>query len=307
MCRLECHISHSIKSICFCNSETGSGKTAAFCLPIIQIVHERLRESEVKNSGTSSRNQYPLDIRLSDCDRDALLTIATDGLTCLTAAGKRWAGARATHGVKNGSYYFEVTIRGGPSSICRVGMSSMAGHLELGRDSHGFGYGGTGKKSNNNTFEDYGGVYGDGDTVGCYVDWKARTISFSKNKTFLGVAFQIPESLVGSVLFPAVVLKGAEVTFNFGKNGHDSFKSFIFPSPGSDTTYHPLVMASPSDVVSSSSKEAFERKDRRLPLAVIVEPAKELAEQVGVSDTTQSHIILCYIHDFYLIFRVFFV
>ena len=77
-----------------------------------------------------------------------------------------------------------------------------------------------------------------------------------------------------------MVLKGAEVVFNFGNDGIESFKSFVIPPNTPPEMYLPFVNASPSDIVTSSSKEAFERKDRRLPLAVIVEPAKELAEQV---------------------------
>mgnify|MGYP002051673489 CR=1 FL=1 len=38
--------------------------------------------------------------------------------------------------------------------------------LELGVDRGGFGFGGTGKKSHSNKFEDYGGAYGKGDVIG---------------------------------------------------------------------------------------------------------------------------------------------
>jgi ATP-dependent RNA helicase DDX1 len=169
-------------------SETGTGKTGAFCLPVIQVVHERLREDgdEQKKKAVP---KGPPDIRRSDSDRDALLVVSPDGKHAASTADKIWAGARATHGVKGGSYYYEATIHG--NGICRLGWSSMAAHLELGKDAHGFGYGGTGKKSLNNGFEDYGEKYVNGDTIGCYLNWGDKTVSFSKNGKFLGPAFQV--------------------------------------------------------------------------------------------------------------------
>ena len=252
-------------------SETGTGKTGAFCLPIIQVVHERLRDDSKEKASTATIKGPP-DIRLSDSDRDALMTISPDGLNGVSTADKIWAGARATHGVKSGNYYFEATVHG--TGICRLGWSSMAAHLELGKDAHGFGFGGTGKKSTSNGFDDYGDKYTNNDTIGCYVNWTDRSISYSKNGTFLGAAFKIPDSLIGSVVFPAIVVKGAGATFNFGTT---PFLSFV--NPGTDE-YLPLIQAKAEDLIGATAKEAFSVKGKRFPLAVIIEPAKDLAEQV---------------------------
>jgi hypothetical protein len=172
-----------------------------------------------------------------------------DGLSCESTDSKTWAGARATNGIKSGKYYYEATIQG--TGICRLGWSTMAAHLELGKDSHGFGYGGTGKKSISNTYEDYGGTYGDKDTMGCYLDLENKTISYSKNGRHLGIAFHIPESMKGSVLFPSIVFKGAGAVLNFG--GTLPFKSFhqddIYKN------YLSLMEGSIVDIVEGSSKE----------------------------------------------------
>ena len=45
-----------------------------------------------------------------------------------------------------------------------------------------FGYGGTGKKSNAGTFEDYGEPFGKGDVIGVCIDLEeSYSISFCKN------------------------------------------------------------------------------------------------------------------------------
>ena len=78
-------------------SETGSGKTGAFCLPMIQCVHERLRDS-----APSKRNvpQGPFHVKWSENDKDGILLVSADGLSCECPNQKQWAGCRATHGVR---------------------------------------------------------------------------------------------------------------------------------------------------------------------------------------------------------------
>lgn len=252
-------------------SETGTGKTAAFCLPILQIVHERLREVELKD--VVGNMMGPFDIKV-DSQRGASLVVTENGLKCSSSDSKTWSGARANYGVTSGKYYYEVLIEG--SGVCRVGWSSTSANLELGKDFYGYGYGGTGKKSNNNTFEVYGGTFGNSDTIGCYLDWEKLTISYSKNGCSLGQAFKLPQDLIGTVLFPAIAVQNASLTFNF--SGNVPFKSYV-----EDTllgTFSTLNEAASEDVKYETSKAAFAVEGKRKPLAIIIEPAKELAEQV---------------------------
>lgn len=79
--------------------------------------------------------------------------------------------------------------------------------LDLGTDKFGFGFGGTGKKSNAKQFDNYGEAFGMHDVIGCLLDLDNMQIKFSKNGKDLGLAFTIPAALRDSVFFPAVVLK----------------------------------------------------------------------------------------------------
>ncbi|MCP9264293.1 ATP-dependent RNA helicase Ddx1 [Dirofilaria immitis] len=115
-------------------AETGSGKTGAFCLPVLQIVWESLRDSML---GKTHKSANYIDERwcLNVHDRDNNLAIDPDGLLCQSRDPKAWNGTRCTRGiVGKGKFYYEGTIT--DDGLCRVD----------GTDKNGFGYGGTGKK-----------------------------------------------------------------------------------------------------------------------------------------------------------------
>ena len=75
-------------------AETGSGKTGAFALPALQVVHERLR-GEASGSASASvgggggegaageeAKEGPVEWRLSSKDRDAVMAVSPDGAVC---------------------------------------------------------------------------------------------------------------------------------------------------------------------------------------------------------------------------------
>lgn len=295
-------------------SETGTGKTAAFTLPILQCVSERLRghssddenQSKKKPKLTTSTTgiegsitKPTHDCKINENDRDPRLIIDADGYGASAENDKVWIGCRATHGVKTGKYYYEVTLTkpASASGICRLGWSSMAAHYELGKDAYGFGYGGTAMKSYNNTFVAYGVKYSEvGTIIGCCIDRLQNTISYAVNGVHQGKAFDIPATLINTVFFPAFVFKGAGARVNFGK--------LPFQHQPADycNMYQPKVS---TDIVSWNSSEAFSTVTsapsstsgsgsgnpsggsgnnnaviHRHPLAIIIEPSRELAEQV---------------------------
>lgn len=256
-------------------AETGSGKTGAFCLPILQTVWETLRDlRDGKNKkGPAPSPNAAITWKMSVFDRNDAMAITPDGLRCQSREFKEWHGCRATAGVRGrGKYYFEALVS--DEGLCRVGWSTQSAVLDLGTDRFGFGYGGTGKKSNNRQFDDYGEAYGKNDVITCLLDLERNEISYLKNGTNLGVAFRINDNLRNETFYPAVVLKNAEISFNFG----DTESKFKAPQG--------FVACSKTDVknvkantnAQSNVAQSLTPKPNA-PYAIIIEPSRELAEQ----------------------------
>lgn len=211
---------------------------------------------------------------MSFFDRGNALAVSPDGLRCQSREFKEWHGCRATTGVKgpNGKFYYEAVVV--DEGLCRVGWSTQQATLDLGTDRFGYGFGGTGKKSHKKQFDDYGENFGKGDVIGCGIDFDNKTIMFTKNGVSLDVAFRIDENLKQQVFYPSVVLKNAEMTFNFGAT---EFK--YTPPQGYIACYNADSKSSVSNPLAHSSSSAnFEIKPNA-PQAIILEPSRELAEQ----------------------------
>jgi len=157
--------------------------------------------------------------------------VERDGLTvgCLHEDGFQylWKGVRANYGIKGGVYMFEVKVLEHQSvrmpetkpqnqNILRVGFSQPLTSLFLGDTAESWGWGGTGKKSHNNQFADYGGAFTQGDVIGVILDLEQRTISYTKNGVFMGVAYDnVPAAVLETGLFPHVLMKNVRVQVNF--------------------------------------------------------------------------------------------
>ncbi|XP_049431557.1 heterogeneous nuclear ribonucleoprotein U-like protein 1 [Epinephelus fuscoguttatus] len=163
-----------------------------------------------------------------------------------------WAGARATHGVTEGRVCYEmkineeIPVKHLPSSepdphVVRIGWSLNHCSTQLGEEAFSFGYGGTGKKSADCKFADFGEKFGENDVIGCFIDFDSGDeveISYSKNGVSLGVAFRTTkEALAGRALFPHVLVKNCAVEFNFGQK-----RQPYFPPPEGYTYIHDLGM-----------------------------------------------------------------
>ena len=72
-------------------------------MPILQIVHETLRDIQEGNKGPrtgKSASAVSDVVQLSFYDRSHGLAIDSDGLTCQSRDQRMWNGARSTKGVK---------------------------------------------------------------------------------------------------------------------------------------------------------------------------------------------------------------
>uniref|UniRef100_A0A4W5M2E2 Heterogeneous nuclear ribonucleoprotein U like 1 n=1 Tax=Hucho hucho TaxID=62062 RepID=A0A4W5M2E2_9TELE len=137
-----------------------------------------------------------------------------------------WAGARASYGVSKGKVCYEmkifeeIAVKHLPSSepdphVVRIGWSLDSCSTQLGEEAFSFGYGGTGKKSSDCKFEDYGEKFGENDVIGCFIEVE---MAFSKNGVWLDVGFRASrEELAGRPLFPHVLVKNCAIEFNFGQ------------------------------------------------------------------------------------------
>ncbi|KAL6115757.1 hnrnpul1 [Pungitius sinensis] len=163
-----------------------------------------------------------------------------------------WAGARATHGVTQGRVFYEmkineeIPVKHLPGSepdphVVRIGWSLNHCSTQLGEEAFSFGYGGTGKKSADCKFADFGEKFGENDVIGCYIDFDSGDeveLGFTKNGVSLGVAFRTTkEELAGRALFPHVLVKNCAVEFNFGQRPQP-----YFAPPEGYTFIHDLGM-----------------------------------------------------------------
>ncbi|KAG2489591.1 hypothetical protein HYH03_011872 [Edaphochlamys debaryana] len=273
-------------------AETGSGKTGAFAIPVLQIVHETLRHRAASGGAASTSGRGggggasaggaaspAASCVLSTEDRDPHLAVSPDGLMAQSRSEKAWGGGRAGVGVLASSgakVYYEVTVT--DEGLSRLGWSAATAALDLGTDRLGFGYGGTGKKSHQRQFDAYGEPFGLNDVIGCALDCgPGGGVSFTKNGRDLGRAFDLPANLQTQVFFPAICLKNAEVALNFGAGALAHA-----PPPG----FLPLARAPApwlvaAGVAAAPAAAGSTASGARKPVCLILEPAKDLAEQTA--------------------------
>ncbi|KAL1433658.1 hypothetical protein MTO96_012481 [Rhipicephalus appendiculatus] len=105
--------------------------------------------------------------------------------------GLMWAGARASYGVNKGKICFETKITKYldvshlPSdeptpNVARVGFSTEDTSMQLGEEPLSYGYGGTGKISENCKFKDYGEPFAEGDVILAMADMDSDPVQLAE-------------------------------------------------------------------------------------------------------------------------------
>ena len=141
-----------------------------------------------------------------------------------------WCGGIASHMVSKGKFFYEVKcIAAADGGSFRLGWSQLAGMYDNSPLPLDMFYGSTGIRSSNSDDSRYGVRFGIDDVIGCYLDCDLKTVSYTVNGVFQGVAFTHKPTYTYTIkfesLYPAYWLKNASAEFNFGAS------PFIY-SPG---------------------------------------------------------------------------
>ncbi|EZG68162.1 putative ATP-dependent RNA helicase [Gregarina niphandrodes] len=242
-------------------AETGSGKTGAFGMPCCQIVHELLVKGcasdmgEVPAATVSTRLQPDI----NDKDPQVLFTQEGGEIRCDNDA--RWQGIRCNPPIASGKYCFEATLL--TEGLTRIGISTAGATLDLGCDSHSWGFGSTGKKSYNRTFDTYGRPFRQGDTISVLIDKTGNTVEWAINGERQGVAFGIVKD---RAVKAHVCGKGAHVKIS----GEDLLYTFEGYAP---------INSVRSEDLGIAGNASGPPDDERSPICVILEPTRDLAQQ----------------------------
>ncbi|KAL8274467.1 hypothetical protein Esti_001627 [Eimeria stiedai] len=274
-------------------AETGSGKTAAFALPSLQLTHEFLRGVGLHGcSGVYGLSAEGSAWQQDGSDRDVQVILSPlPAAAAAAAVGPRalhvscadadsWRGFRAAADLLKGKYMFEVKVLRG---LVRVGCGAKLRSRVLGLDVFSFGFG----RFACSKFLDYGTTFGPGDVVACVMDRSSSsssssrssnsssgcsgTISFCLNGKPLGVAFEIPNTLTGTPLRPGVCGRGFEVEVRFS--------DFLFPIKGVTPVGELSLADSMAPPATGNSSSSSSSRSASGPVCICLEPTRDLVSQ----------------------------
>ena len=194
--------------------------------------HRGMTYDIIESNPPQEERLTPLPSRLSSTDKSQGLDLLSEGTEVRYngITGKvdlEAASVRSDYPMSPqvGIYYYEITIRQ-KSKDCAVaiGFSSAKSSLERlpGWEPESWAYHGDDGKAfyGSQQGQSYSHTFGQGDTIGCGVDFNKGQAFFTKNGTDLGPAFRELD-LPSTAIFPCISMKkynGTLITINFGQH-----------------------------------------------------------------------------------------
>ena len=236
---------------------------------------------------------------MSTQDRSKSISHHPQNPLLIQSHSRDWSGNRANVGVQPqedcepGRWYFQTKVRG--EGLVRVGISTTWGDLNVGMDSEGWGYGGSGVLVHEGNYQECfleNGIdssFGVGDVIGCLVEFHVNhckkgkgKVSFFKNGIALSKGFEIPKTKAGSsrvnAFFPTVAMKTSECELNFGESMSESRKND--ESPSNDKHILPFQSLEYANGGVANPRSIDVKKTlATVPLIIVIEPTKDLAQQ----------------------------
>ena len=156
--------------------------------------------------------------------------------------------AVGTIAVSSGKWYWEVTPSGS-SNHWNIGIADSAASNKAFDGPNGWYYYADGRKVTNLSYTSYGSSFTGGDVIGVALDMDAGTVTFYKNNTSQGTAFN--SGIAGKLIQPALNISATNSNafiVNFGQ------RAFAYTAPSGfkalvDTNLGAPVVAKPSTVM----------------------------------------------------------
>jgi len=190
---------------------------------------------------------------LSNTDKDPYIQLSADKLTCHGARSGNRHGVRTNHGVvyeygQKNRFYFEVKFTQAGNS--RVGWSLKLANLDLGTCARGWGFNGSGRKTNNNVISNYfcGVPFGEqGDVVGFVIDLNSAGMFIAKREEdgdhYTVCAFTLKDADIEKPLYPTLCTYDASIQIKLSGDGEPApFNSvWISEAPPSQIVANEIV------------------------------------------------------------------
>jgi hypothetical protein len=137
-----------------------------------------------------------------------------------------------------GFLYFEVRIdriEGGDVSV-GVASHKYPFNLHIGWLQHSYGYHNDGDLWSEYSSKPYGPRFGQGDTIGCGLDFKNRKLYFTKNGKYLGTALKKVD--LNTLFYPSVGLSGPGTAVHASFLPPFEYSNVRIHSPSGNNIYH---------------------------------------------------------------------